>query len=216
LLDSSSSHVTSGGTRTAVAMAEEGTTGITAPTTLEALAQMSCFSVGAGVQNRCRIRVPSGQLLRRGLKWWLCSTTDSPSFPFVSQGSLWWMYDNDASWSGVGGVITAVIEGVCEFQGMTVSGVGLKNPSARVSIHQRTVTHTEEEENLQDTTHGQSAVLSRLPSVWEPEEEKDEECVVHVVGRRADLPNPFHLRLCQADCEVPVPLPKQLAPSSRL
>jgi len=136
LLDSSSSHVTSGGTRTAIAFAEDGTAGLVTPTTIEQLAQLSGFAVGGGVQNRVRLSVGKNQLLRRELKWWKTDTGGSPPASFLSQGSLWWMYDNDASWSGVGGVITFVLEGVCQFQGMTVTGVGTESNSlARVIIN---------------------------------------------------------------------------------
>jgi len=137
LIDSSVSHVTSGGTRTAISFAEDGTAGVTAPTTLEAMAQMSGFAVGAGSQNRCTLSVGASQLLRRELKWWKTDTGGSPPASFLSQGSLWWMYDNDASWSGVGGVITFVLEGICQFQGMTVAGVGLHNSLARLFINGR-------------------------------------------------------------------------------
>lgn len=124
LVDSSVSHVTSGGSRTAVAYSEEGTTDLTVPGTFEGLAQLSGFAVSGGVNNRCSLSIGSKSLLKRPVKWWKCSSANSPTYDELIQGSIFYAYDNDASWSGVNGAASLLIEGVIEFQGMTINGVG--------------------------------------------------------------------------------------------
>jgi len=117
-------HVTSGGFRSYICFATDAVGDMVAPGSGSDMAQLESFA-HSGAGDGMFLKLGRMQLLKRPNKWWRTNGVGSPSVDEVVQGSFFFATDQDASWSGVQYFLEILLDGVCEFTGMTENAIGL-------------------------------------------------------------------------------------------
>jgi hypothetical protein len=137
LYDSTLMHVTSSGGHVYLAYSREGSTDLATISSPIQLSQLEIFRNGNYGPDCPSLKVGYANLNKTPFKWFRTNGGNSPPYDEEQQGALYWAVDPDSSYSGINPVLDVLIEGVCEFQGMTDSVLHLSKQSLKSSVEEK-------------------------------------------------------------------------------
>jgi len=130
------SALSSAGLRMYISYFQSGLNDLATPGTALALAQADAFRHSGGGRT-VRLALNKKTLMGKEHQWFRTNSGNSPPYDEVQQGSVWVGVDSDATYSGVNPLIEVLIEGICEFRGMTNNAIGFNSPPPVSVVVQR-------------------------------------------------------------------------------